>query len=317
MEVDSGAHETPQVENTSSHVENPGAGNQFATLLEVLAQQQATLAALLGANGANNNSKPVRAVDVKLDAFMGGARSASVLQADQLVEFDRWYRLALHKMRMYNLPEPQYAACLIAHLDGPARTSWFAKFPEAKDISAQEFYDHFCTLIPHYKLYCTTQYTACTFTPSTLVDDVEKFLAYVRFSGIMPNLNEYHEVICDLFFQKLSLSCSHLIEVARNSYGIDLKASDALSVLAENAKAAARRYIVDYPSRNTNPIKGGTVLGQAERSRADKKSARNGADSKVNSKKLKLNQRASYLKDMASQSEEELLRKYERCSKCE
>ena len=317
MNVDSG--QASQVRTPTSGTEQnvTVSGNQVAELISLVAQQQATLSALMTANGANTNiSKPVRSVDVKLDTFMGGARSTSILQADQLIEFDKWYRLSMHKMRMYNLPEPQYAACLIANLDGPARASWFAKFPEAKDISAQEFYDSFCTLIPHYKLYCTTQYTTCTFTPSTIIDDVEKFMAYVRFSGILPDINEHHEVVCDMFFQKLSQSCSHLIEVARNSYGIDLKASDSLSALAEKAKAAARRYEVDYAASISQRKRSGAVLGQAESINMDKKKVRLGTTSTYESKKRKFSRPESALKETVSQPEEELLRKYKRCLRC-
>lgn len=305
-EVDTNSNGNP------SQTTDQASSSKFDTLLEVLASQQATLSALLAANGMSP-AKEVRSVDVRLDPFSGGDRSACVLQPDSLIEFDAWYRVSVHKMRMFNLPATRYAACLIAHLDGPARASWFAKFPEAMDISAQQFYDDFCTLIPHYKLYCTTQYTACTFTPSTLVEDVERFISYVRFSGVMPNLNEHNEVVCDMFFQKLSASCSHLIEVARNQYGIHLTASDSLSVLAENAKAAARRYAVDNPKkyRVSHNAKGeyGAVLGQAD------EKPKNPMRQRKLEKRKASTMDAEY-KPMASMPEEELLRKYQRCFKC-
>ena len=251
--------------------------------------------------------------------FTGGAKSASILKADQLIAFDKWFRLSMHKMRMYNLPEEHYAACLIAHLDGPARSSWFAKYPDAKDISAQHFYDDFCTLIPHYKLYCTEAYTGCVFTPSTLVDDIETFLAYVRFSGVMPDFEVYHEVVSDMFFQKLSQSCSHLIEVARNCYGIDMKATLPLSILADNAKAAARRYVVDYPSKKSGAHyrvdiadTSTTTRPLPEISGGQWKTVK-GKDKK---RKDRTSQAPAEFKASANMTDAELLKKYQRCGTC-
>ena len=222
----------------------------LATITAVLAQNQEIIGALTNANGANPNPpapKAVRIVDIKMEQFSGGPKDSSIMHPEQLVEFDKWYHLSLHRMRTAGLPEDQFGACLIHNLDGPARATWFARYPNTYGITQMQFYAHFCALIPHYRLFCTNKYTSAVFTKSNFIDDVDKFLAYVRFSGVMADLTQHHEVICDMFYQKLSLSFPRLIEVARTRYAVELKASDSLWNLASYAKQVARRYFLDFP----------------------------------------------------------------------
>jgi len=302
----------------------PGAANaDIAALIALCTQQQAALTTIFGnlSNGAQTNptAKVVRAVDIKLEHFSGGAKSASILHADQLIEFDKWYHMSVHRMRMYNLPEKEYAACLIANLDGPARASWFSKFPDTMHITAKQFYEDFCSLIPHYKLFCSTQYTSMVFAQASLVDDVDRFISYVRFSGTMPDLNVYHEIVCDMFYQKLSQSCAHLIQVARTTYGIDLKATDPLKLLADNVKAAARRYILDYPTQqkdrsHSKPLAdngaGPSNIG------GQKESWKTVVSRKKRKEKEPDQSGDNMLLSMAKLSDNELLERFHRCKKC-
>jgi uncharacterized membrane protein YgcG len=260
------------------------------TAMEQVAQASTAMAtsvttALQTVTGANSSPKPVRAVDIDLDKFSGGSSSSTVVTADQLLPFDRWFRISMHRMSMYKLADGLRAACLISHLDGPAQKAWFARYENAHDITPDEFYNRFCELIPHYKLFCTESYTTMSFKPATLVQDVEDFLSYVRFSGIMQSLDLHHEVLCDMFFKKLSHSCAHLVEMARNCYGIELKSSDPLSILARNTQSAARRYLQDYPSgRPTGGAASAGMMQQQQQQRptpspsASKKKGANGGN---------------------------------------
>lgn len=234
--------------------------NDFQTILALAQQQMQAINTLIASNGGAplpDRAKPVRAVDVDLDKFSGGPKSAHVVHADNLLKFDRWFRMSVHRMDMYALPATQQAPCLISHLDGPAANAWFAAYPNERSMSVQQFYDHFCTLIPQCKLYCTNKYTNMAFSPSTLVEDVEDYMSYVRFSGALVDANTYHEVLCDLLYQKIARTCPRVLETARSCYGIELKATDSLQLLSQNIQAAARRYYQEYgrdvmPSRTAD-----------------------------------------------------------------
>ena len=136
----------------------------------------------------------------------------------------------------------------------------------------------------------------------------------------MPDMNAYHEVICDMFFQKLSHSCAHLIEVARNQYGIDLKATDSLIILADNAKAAARRYVLDYMPQNepTKKTHGGNVAGfESKLSMSASQPGASGGWKKVERKKRK--ERAtsgSGFPELSKLADDELLERFKRCKIC-
>ena len=71
MDVDINDHQPVAHELDNNQ---PSGDNQLTTLIDFLASQQATLSALFTSNGAltGGSSKPVRAVDVKLNAYLGG-----------------------------------------------------------------------------------------------------------------------------------------------------------------------------------------------------------------------------------------------------
>lgn len=262
-----------------------------------------------------SGAKPVRAVDVKLDMFSGGDKTIKVLNAEQLLPFHKWFTVSRHRMTTLGLVESRQAACLIGHLEGPAQHSWFSAYPDSEAITPDEFYTRFCALIPHYKLYCTNQYTRKTFALATLVTDVEEFVAFVRFSGIMPDLTMHHEVLCDMFFSKLSENCAHLIEVARNAYGIDLKASDSLQTLATNTCSAVRRYLQDYPQRGRSNASQPSTDALAKTANASANGKRKRGNSGPADRAASLAP-AAHSSDADAETDAALLRKYQRCLSC-
>ena len=236
-----------------------------------------------------------------IDSFYGNSnKKAEVVDASQLIAFNSWFEAARWKLDAARLSSCQQVTILCQKLQGAILLSFMTKFDTTSDVTdVADLKSKLQGLFAESAVHYTDLALNMNFSANSMVANIQTFHTYLQNSSFSANL-DHNEFLYSKLRAKMTAVNPNILIQAASEYQRNLDSTADFPTYVQQAIQIAHHVQVNSPKREA-------------------KTPHQGPPSKKSKTRKTANAESdppSRLQGWAKLSDEEMLRKVNRCTKC-